>query len=199
MRTTLTTLAVAIVAFIADSAPAAVIHYITRMDGHQQAPPNDTLGSGTVYFDFDTASSQLTLVSGTYTNMAGTVFAAHIHLGGAGVNGSVVVQLSINGATRGTIAMNPVILSAPNAAALQSDGLYVNVHSLGYPNGEIRGQVRRIADVVIDSVINIDDLLGVINGWGPCAACGPITCPADVTGDCTVNIDDLLMVINNWG
>jgi hypothetical protein len=57
------------------------------------------------------------------------------------------------------------------------------------------------ADVTGNGVVNIDDLLGVINGWGnctpPCSAGSG--CPADVTDNCVVNIDDLLGVINEWG
>jgi hypothetical protein len=58
-------------------------------------------------------------------------------------------------------------------------------------------------DITGDSIVNIDDLLAVINFWGPCAdPRGP--CPADVApagtvaGNGVVNIDDLLMVINSW-
>jgi V8-like Glu-specific endopeptidase len=57
------------------------------------------------------------------------------------------------------------------------------------------------ADIVPGSgngVVNIDDLLTVINGWGAC----PPVCPADVHppgGNGMVNIDDLLRVINSWG
>jgi hypothetical protein len=50
-----------------------------------------------------------------------------------------------------------------------------------------------------DGIVNIDDLLAVINGWGPCPPpCQPY-CVADVTHTCEVNIDDLLAVINAWG
>ena len=50
------------------------------------------------------------------------------------------------------------------------------------------------ADVVPDDVVNVDDLLAVINAWGPCA-----TCPSDVNGDGSVDVDDLLAIINQWG
>ena len=57
-------------------------------------------------------------------------------------------------------------------------------------------------DVTCDGIVNVDDLLAVINGWGPCPA-PPASCPADVApppqGHGVVNVDDLLMVINNWG
>jgi hypothetical protein len=50
--------------------------------------------------------------------------------------------------------------------------------------------------------VNVDDLLHIINTWGPCSGACPPTCSADIApagGDCMVNIDDLLAVINNWG
>jgi hypothetical protein len=56
------------------------------------------------------------------------------------------------------------------------------------------------ADINDSGVVNIDDLLSVINAWGPCA--NPFNCPADVApaiGNDQVNIDDLLAVINGWG
>lgn len=53
-------------------------------------------------------------------------------------------------------------------------------------------------DVNHDGLVNVDDLLAVINDWGPCPQ-PPRTCPADVNGDGAVNVNDLLIVINNWG
>jgi trimeric autotransporter adhesin len=49
-------------------------------------------------------------------------------------------------------------------------------------------------DVTQNGTIDVDDLLAVINAWGPCAGCA-----ADVTGNGIVDVDDLLAVINNWG
>lgn len=42
--------------------------------------------------------------------------------------------------------------------------------------------------------VNVDDLLLIINSWGPCAGC-----PADIVSTGNVNVDDLLAVINAWG
>jgi hypothetical protein len=50
------------------------------------------------------------------------------------------------------------------------------------------------ADITGDGLININDLLAVINAWGPCPGCD-----ADVSGDGIVSINDLLAVINAWG
>jgi len=56
------------------------------------------------------------------------------------------------------------------------------------------------ADIIGNGVVNVDDLLAVINGWGACN--DPRNCPADIApprGNDTVNVDDLLAVINGWG
>lgn len=52
------------------------------------------------------------------------------------------------------------------------------------------------ADVNGNSVVNVDDLLAVINGWGPNG--GPADC-APPGGNGVINVDDLLTVINAWG
>jgi hypothetical protein len=52
-------------------------------------------------------------------------------------------------------------------------------------------------DVDHNGVVNIDDLLAVISGWGPCPP--PNLCESDVDGNGSTNIDDLLLVISNWG
>jgi hypothetical protein len=61
--------------------------------------------------------------------------------------------------------------------------------------------IAKPGDVDGDGVVNIDDLLTIINGWGACTLKQP--CGADVApspgGNGTVNIDDLLLAINNWG
>ena len=54
-------------------------------------------------------------------------------------------------------------------------------------------------DITDDGAVDVDDLLAVINSWGPC---DPGECDADIapqTPDGVINVDDLLAVINNWG
>jgi hypothetical protein len=74
----------------------------------------------------------------TYSKLTGPASAAHIHLGGMGKAGNVVVPLC-GPCTSGASG------SATISAALMKDFkkhlLYVNVHTAKNPAGEIRGQV----------------------------------------------------------
>lgn len=56
----------------------------------------------------------------------------------------------------------------------------------------------RPADVNTDGVVDIDDLFGVLAGWGPCPD-EPQVCPADVNDDVVVNIDDIFAILADWG
>ena len=53
-----------------------------------------------------------------------------------------------------------------------------------------------LADININRVVDVDDLLWVVNSWGPCDV---PNCLQDVTGNQQVDVDDLLQVINQWG
>jgi hypothetical protein len=52
------------------------------------------------------------------------------------------------------------------------------------------------ADVNGDGLVNVNDLVLVITGWGPCLPGPP--CDADVNDDHNVNVNDLVLVITNW-
>ena len=78
-------------------------------------------------------------------------------------------------------------------------------------NGTVR-RIKRAAncpncpgDVAPDScgngTVNVEDLLAVIGGWGPCSTTGgpcPDIAPLPIP-DFTVNVQDLLEVIGGWG
>lgn len=83
--------------------------------------------------------------------------AGHIHLGAAGVNGPIVVPLIANNPggqntvdTAGTVAQSDLVGPlagnyAGFAAALARGELYVNLHTVAFPGGEIRAQLRPAA------------------------------------------------------
>ena len=57
----------------------------------------------------------------------------------------------------------------------------------------------RSGDTNCDWLVNVNDLLNVINAWGPAAAKTPFQGSPDLNDDGTVNVNDLLAVINDWG
>ena len=77
----------------------------------------------------------------TFTKLTGPGQAAHIHLGKRGKAGPVGVPLcgpcrsGVHGKTK---------VPALVARALKTGGAYVNVHTAKNPNGEIRGQIRKL-------------------------------------------------------
>ena len=80
----------------------------------------------------------------TVANLQGGVILAHIHVGGAGVNGPIVVplfsftppttQTHFSGCVPGSRAILRAILANPS-------GYYVNVHTTVFPAGAVRGQL----------------------------------------------------------
>ncbi|GEM_PF-344560 len=85
-------------------------------------------------------------VSGRFNNLESNVTDAHIHTGMAGQNGGVAFGLTyvLDANSRGGVfqaAANTFTLTAAQVAAFLSRGLYVNIHTMGNPGGEIRGQL----------------------------------------------------------
>jgi hypothetical protein len=77
----------------------------------------------------------------TWAKLTGGATAAHIHLGGMGKSGNVIVPLctpcgAATGSKTGTATISASLLKT-----IQKHGTYVNVHTAKNPNGEIRGQL----------------------------------------------------------
>jgi Cu/Zn superoxide dismutase len=76
----------------------------------------------------------------TFSKLTGAATAAHIHMGAKGTSGNVVVPLCAGSTCKsgvsGTATINASLMSA-----FKKGDLYVNVHTIKNPNGEIRGQL----------------------------------------------------------
>jgi CHRD domain-containing protein len=127
-------------------------------------------GRGTLDLNLDKKAQTLAFKL-TYSNLSAQVTQAHIHFGKVHVPGGVIVFFCSNlgngppgtqtcpatgGTVTGTIiAANVVGPAAQNvspgdfdalADAIASDTAYANIHTLKFPAGEIRAEVRRGAD-----------------------------------------------------
>lgn len=122
--------------------------YLANLTGRQEALPVATLGKGEV--NLELIGDRL-VVSGSYEGMSSplnTAIAggAHLHVGYAGQNGPVTIPLNVSFGFNPDIGLfqpdsNIYVLDSSQMAALQQRRLYVNIHSMQYPAGELRGQV----------------------------------------------------------
>ncbi|HEX6254261.1 MAG TPA: CHRD domain-containing protein [Euzebyales bacterium] len=143
---------------IASPASAAPENFTTHLTGAEEVPAVDTDAQGQAIFqvddDGDAISYRLNVAN------ISDVLMAHLHLGEAGANGGIVVWLYpdgpppqlIPGRTQGTLATGTITaddlvgdLAGAGLDALieamRAGEIYVNVHTLSSPGGEIRGQI----------------------------------------------------------
>jgi len=84
------------------------------------------------------SGSKLTF-SLTFAKLTGQATAAHIHMGGMGVSGPVVVPLCgpCTSPVKGTVTISNTLV-----AAFKKHDLYVNVHTDANKGGEVRAQLK---------------------------------------------------------
>ncbi|MBI3990149.1 MAG: CHRD domain-containing protein [candidate division NC10 bacterium] len=130
------------------------------LQGFEEVPAVSTTGSGE-FLGIINASETLIGYQLSYTDLEGTVTAAHIHLGQPGVDGGIIAFLCGGGdkpacppspeVVRGRIDAADIIgptdqgIDAVELAevlnAIRSFVTYANVHTDKFPDGEIRGQI----------------------------------------------------------
>lgn len=108
------------------------------LSGAQEVPATASLATGTGTLVVDPANRT---ASGSITLSGMTATAAHIHLGAAGSIGDIIVTLTNAGGNVWAVPANTV-LSADQFRAYKQGNLYYNAHSVAFPTGEIRGQIR---------------------------------------------------------
>jgi len=119
--------------------------YTARLSGDQENPPVTATGSGIAEFLVDTTANRLRYVVNV-TGMSMPSTGWHIHTGGAGFNGGVLIDLSDPGPVPSNAVSGARPITAASVADLEAGRWYVNVHSAANPAGEIRGQILRPAE-----------------------------------------------------
>jgi hypothetical protein len=107
----------------------------------QVTPPAASTGSGAGRVTLTPAGDGVT-VSLAYSGLGSPSTQVHIH--GPAPRGSsapVILTLPSSGATSGSINTAVLAITPAQLGQLQSGLLYFDVHSTGFPNGEIRGQI----------------------------------------------------------
>jgi hypothetical protein len=110
------------------------------LTGDQEVPAVDTEARGDGYALVNTDTLDLDLV--VITSGVDDATAAHIHTGTVGENGGVLVGLEQDDMEAGTWRVpDGTMLGQMDSDDLLAGGLYVNVHTPAFPEGEIRGQI----------------------------------------------------------
>lgn len=102
--------------------------------GKNEVPPAATAAGGRATVQFDSTTGQVDIRVVTRGVIAS---AAHLHQAAKGVNGPVILPLSLSG----NAWVGSGTLTTAQATALAAGDCYINVHSATFPGGEIRGQV----------------------------------------------------------
>lgn len=114
----------------------------TKLSGAEEVPPVSTTATGSSNLNVNFGTGELT-GSVSFSGLSSSAEAAHIHQANAGAIGGVIIGLvGGEGSTAGTWNVpDGTIMSGDQLNLLITDGLYVNIHSEDYPDGEIRGQL----------------------------------------------------------
>jgi hypothetical protein len=122
-------------------AQAGVKNFMTVIDGAQETPPNGSTAIGNGILTYDAATNTLCYYLSYIGALTGGEILAHIHGPAApGVPAGIILGLPL-GNPKTACVVPP---AAFNKSDLLKNLYYVNIHSGGFPAGEIRGQILRI-------------------------------------------------------
>ena len=140
---------VGITSWLTNSVVAQEQKFVATLSGQEEVPPTNSQATGMAEF---TVSGDNAEYSVNASNIQG-VTAGHIHSGGQGENGPIVVTLFKNDSPTNEVSETGSItvdkLEGPMAGkqltdlvtAMSNGETYVNIHTEQNPNGEIRGQI----------------------------------------------------------
>ena len=125
--------------------------YTFSMDGAQEVPAVSTpaKGSGFVSIGRDQDNAHYMFV---YSGLSGANTGAHFHTGEPGETGPVLFDLTGsvsevstgNGFAEGYLkATDATPFTTASSSLFGKDSIYINVHTMANPNGEIRGDILR--------------------------------------------------------
>ncbi len=121
------------------------IMFTAELDGAQEAPtPVTTNGTGTAWAVLSADLSSLSYQV-TYAQLDSNFTASHFHIGAAGTSGGVIFPITTFSGNTASGSWDNIPDSI--VAKLIKGELYINVHSIAHPGGEIRGQLYPVSGI----------------------------------------------------
>ena len=105
------------------------------LTGSAEVPSNASMATGNATLTYNGDTKTFTAVT-TYTGVTPTM--GHIHKAAAGTNGPVIFPFTD---LKSPITLTSAALTEAQETALFKDSMYVNLHTVLHPGGEIRGQL----------------------------------------------------------
>ena len=136
------------------------------MTGEADVPAGDPVGTGEATVRLRRGQGQI-CYSLEVQNITLPSVGAHIHHGGAGESGPIVVPLrqpGANGQSSGCATVSRALVS--QILANRSD-YYVNVHTTDFPGGAVRGQLTGTTEADLGRTMTV-----TLNGASECNAAG---------------------------
>lgn len=120
-----------------DKPTADTVTYKAMLSGKDEVPANTSTATGSSILTYTKSSKKFTIVT-TYTGLKPTM--GHIHKAAKGTNGAPIFPFP-------DVSKSPFTLESSMTDAqydaLVKDSMYVNLHTAGFPGGEIRGQLMK--------------------------------------------------------
>jgi hypothetical protein len=135
------------------TAQASIIQLRAQLDGASEVPANASSSTATARMTYDDATMTLAWSIGPVTPFFGSnVNFSHFHAPATAVqNAAVQVWICTNtsgpvgtpacGGSGAPFASGSAVLTAQQASDLLNELWYINIHTVEFPGGEIRGQV----------------------------------------------------------
>lgn len=121
---------------------AGVKNFMAVINGAQETPPNASSVTGNAILTYDTSSKTLCYYISYNGALAGGEILAHIHGPAApGTPAGIILGLPLGNPKTACVVNPPLPFDKSD---LLTNQYYINIHSGGFPAGEIRGQIFRI-------------------------------------------------------
>jgi len=144
LMTLLLALAVSAPLVVLQASPASgetLIPFTALLNGPQQVPPESSQSQGLAFVILVKETNQVCYRI-SYSPLSSTEVLAHFHGPAApGQNANVLVNISPSPSPVGSPKHGCVAFTKDQAKLLTKGLLYINIHSMLRPSGEIRGQV----------------------------------------------------------
>lgn len=129
-----------VAALVGFAGAASAVTYFVPLEGSQEVPPNASTATGMGKVKYN-PNTNFIKVTGDFSGLGSNVTVAHLHgLAGPGFTAPPIFGFTVTGGTSGTFS-GSAFLTDPQEAGLFAGLTYINVHSVNFGPGEIRGQV----------------------------------------------------------